>query len=494
MGQGSTRNDKQKAPKELCMINPGRSYNVNDYKEIFLRRKIYFIIPVILIFTAAVVWAALAPRKYQASTLVLVTPQRIPAELIRSTVTAGIIERLNSISQEIMSRTRLEQIIDELKLYRSELNTMKLEEVVELMRKNIKVDIPKRTTETAGYFTVSFTGDDPRVVTLVANKLASLFIEENLRLREQQAVGTTEFLTSEMQSTKEKLESQGKSLADYKRRNMGSLPEQRDTNIKLLEQLQLLYQRNEESLRASEDRRLMIRKQMADIENPTSVTMGADGSVQASKAKGSVESQIEDLKKQLAELQSRYTDKHPDIVRTRKRIADLEKNKDTLGVKNDPRFRELDNALTLNTMEIKRLKEEGERLRAQLGQYRGRIEGATTREQEMASMLQEYNNTRLQYDTLIKKSEEAQQAENLEKRQKGEQFRIIDPARIPEKPFQPDIPKVLLIGLFAGLGCGLGGIVVREQLDRSFREPEDVEATLGLKVLANIPKIERKAA
>jgi uncharacterized protein involved in exopolysaccharide biosynthesis len=109
-------------------------------------------------------------------------------------------------------------------------------------------------------------------------------------------------------------------------------------------------------------------------------------------------------------------------------------------------------------------------------------------------MLQEYHNTRLQYDTLIKKSEEAQQAENLERRQKGEQFRVIDPARLPEKPVQPDIPKVLLIGLLAGLGCGLGGIFVREQLDRSFRDPEDVEVTLGLKVLANIPKIGSKAA
>ena len=145
-------------------------------------------------------------------------------------------------------------------------------------------------------------------------------------------------------------------------------------------------------------------------------------------------------------------------------------------------------------MQISRLQGEGERLQAQVGQYRGRIEGTTQREQEMAAMLQEYHNTRLQYDTLIKKSEEAQQAENLERRQKGEQFRVIDPARLPEKPVQPDIPKVLLIGLLAGLGCGLGGIFVREQLDRSFRDPEDAEVTLGLKVLANIPKIGSKAA
>jgi polysaccharide chain length determinant protein (PEP-CTERM system associated) len=475
------------------MINPGRSYNVNDYKEIFLRRKFYFVIPCILIFTAAILWAALAPRMYQASTLVLVTPQRVPADLVRPTVTASIIERLNSISQEIMSRTRLEQIIDELKLYQGELKQMKREEVVELMRKNIKVELPKRTAETAGYFTISYTGNDPRIVTIVANKLSSLFIEENLKLREQQAVGTTEFLTNELQSTKEKLEAQGQTLAEYKRRNMGSLPEQRDTNIKMLEQIQSQSQRNDESIRALEDRKLLIMKQMSDMENPSAVTTGPDG-VQPKKGTMSYEAQLEDLNKQLADLQSRYTERHPDIVRTKKRIADLEKSKETTTVKNDPRYKELKASLADTDRQILRFRQEGERTNAQIGQYRGRVEGATQREQEMASMLQEYNNTRLQYDTLIKKSEEAQQAENLERRQKGEQFRVIDPARMPEKPIQPDIPKVLLIGLFAGLGCGLGGIFIREQLDRSFHDPEDAEVTLGLKVLANIPRIGSKAA
>ena len=475
------------------MINPGRSYNVNDYKEIFLRRKLYFVIPFVVIFAAAVLWAAVAPRKYQASTLVLVTPQRVPTEFIRPTVTAGIIERLNSISQEIMSRTRLELIIDELKLYQGELKSMKREEVVETMRKNIKVEIPKRTAETAGYFTISYIGEDPRIVTVVANKLSSLFIEENLKLREQQAVGTTEFLTSELTATKEKLEAQGQIVADYKRKNMGSLPEQRDTNIKMLEQLQLQLQRNEESLRVLEDRKLLIRKQMAEIENPPA-TVGSDGKVQSQKGGMSYEARREELRKELADLESRYTERHPDIVRTKKRLADLEKNKDNISVKNDPKYRELQAAITASDMQVRRLQDEGEKLRAQLGQYRGRVEGATQREQEMAAMMQEYNNTRLLYDTLIKKSEEAQQAENLERRQKGEQFRIIDPARVPEKPVQPDVPKVLLIGLLAGLGCGLGGIFVREQLDRSFHDPEDAEVTLGLRVLANIPKIGSKAA
>ena len=183
------------------MINPGRSYNINDYREIFLRRRLYFIIPLVVVFLGACLWAGFAPRKYKASTLVLVTPQRVPSDLIRSTVTSSIAQRLNSISQEIMSRTRLEAIIDEFKLFQDEAKSMQREAVVELMRKNIKVDLPKTTSEGAGYFAINYTAKDPRIAAAVANKLSSLFIEENLKQREQQAVGTSEFLSSELKTT-----------------------------------------------------------------------------------------------------------------------------------------------------------------------------------------------------------------------------------------------------------------------------------------------------
>jgi polysaccharide chain length determinant protein (PEP-CTERM system associated) len=455
------------------MINPGRSYNINDYREIFLRRRLYFIIPLVVVFLGACLWAIVAPRKYMASTLVLVTPQRVPSELIRSTVTSGIAERLNSISHEIMSRTRLEAIIDEFKLYQDETKSMERESVVEVMRKNIQVELPKMSSD-AAYFAIKFTATDPRIAAAVANRLSSLFIEENLKQREQQAVGTSEFLSSELKTTRERLEVQGKELADYKRKHMGELPEQRDTNIKMLEQLQLLYQRNEESLRAAQDRQHLI------VQPPGESISGA-------KPRGSYEAQLDDMNKNLAELQSRYTERHPDVVSLKRRIAEMEKRKDVLNINNDPRYRELG-------MEIKRLQGESEKLRGQLAQYRGRIEGATVREQQMSSMVQEYENTKKLFESLLKKSEEAQQSENLERRQKGEQFRVIDPARVPEKPVQPDIPKTLLIGLFGGIACGLGGIFVREQLDRSFRDPEDIEATLGFKVLANIPKIISKAS
>jgi uncharacterized protein involved in exopolysaccharide biosynthesis len=179
------------------MINPSRSYNIDDYVEILRRRIWYLVIPFLLIMIGTVLYATFAPRIYKASTMILVTPQKVPEDFVRSTVTSGIEERLQSIAQEVMSRTRLEQVISELRLYQNESKKLTREEVVALMQKDIKVELPSKRSE-KGYFSIGFTGKDPNTVTTVANRLASLFIEENLKLREQQAVGTTEFLASEL--------------------------------------------------------------------------------------------------------------------------------------------------------------------------------------------------------------------------------------------------------------------------------------------------------
>lgn len=479
------------------MINPAKHYTLEEYIEI-LRRRIWFvIIPFILIFVGACSYVLVTPKKYKADTLVLVSPQRVPEAFVQATVTSRVEERLQSISQEVMSRTRLEQIITEYNLYEKKRDSLSREELVELMRSNIKVELPSRRDEKQGYFTVSFIGSEPQVVTTVANRLASLFIEENLKIREQQAVGTTEFLTSELTAAKDKLDKMEAAVTRYKRQYMGQLPEQRDTNIRVLEQIQTQNQRISESLRAAQDRKLFIQKQMTDMETPASSTP-VDSRVPVLPGAtpgpgiggGTYESQKEILTRELEDLLTRYTTNHPDVVAIKRKLANLEKNKDSFRM--DPRYRELKNQMSMTDLEIKRLQDESTALSAQINKYMGRIEQTPVREQDMASLMREYQSTKDAYETLLKKSQEAQQAENLEKRQKGEQFRVVDPARLPEKPFSPDIPKTLLIGLLAGLGCGLAAAFLREQLDRSFHDASDVEIALGLKVLANIPKIEEK--
>ncbi len=522
------------------MINPGKPFNVHDYLEVFLRRVFYFVIPFVLIVVGAGVYAYMVPKEYRATTLILVTPQKVPEDFVRPTVTARIEDRLQSIGQEIMSRTRLEQVIDEFKLYRAEAGSMGREAIVELMQKNIQVQIKGKE----GYFTISYIGKDPKVVTLVTNKLASLFIEENLKLREQQAAGTSEFLSIELKATKAKLEEQERLITGYKQRYMGELPEQREANLRVLDQLQMQSTRIGDSIKAAQDRKILIQKQLSDFEILVNTAAQAQasqetadpasapvpGAAPAVKARNPYEAQLEQMKNYLADLRARYTEKHPDIVVTRKKIADLEaksaefqanrekeemaeKEKEKTAVREKvpakpsgkkreiqlaprlmPRYKELETQVISADLEIQRLQQEDAKLKNQIAQYRERIENTPAREQGLAILTRDYNNTRDAYASLLKKSQEAQQAENLERRQKGEQFKVIDPARIPEKPYRPDITKIFLIGLFLGLFSGAAAAFFREQMDRSFRDGEDLRVALGFKVLANIPRIGPKVS
>jgi uncharacterized protein involved in exopolysaccharide biosynthesis len=321
------------------MINTEKSFNIHDYTEIFLRRIWYILIPFIVIMIAAAVYAFYLPKMYRATTLILVTPQKVPEAFVRSTATSRIEDRLQSIGQEIMSRTRLEQVISEFKLYSEESKSLSQEEIVELMRKNITVEIKGKE----GYFTISYIGKDPRIVTTVTNKLASLFIEENLKLREQQAQGTSEFLSIELNAMRTKLEEQEGAITQFKKQFMAELPEQRDANLRILEQLQLQSQKISDNLKAAQDRKLIIQKQLSDMkiqmalgpvsENPkeerTDTTTLSDLSqppLPKQKAQSLEEARLSNARNLLSELKSKYTGKHPDIVRIERYIAELEKS------------------------------------------------------------------------------------------------------------------------------------------------------------------------
>ena len=509
------------------MINTERSLNIHDYTEIFLRRIWYFLIPFTVIMVAAILYAFSLPKMYRATTLILVTPQKVPETFVRPTVTSKIEDRLQSIGQEIMSRTRLEQVISEFKLYSEEAKSLGQEGAIELMRNNIEVEIKDKE----GSFTISYVGQDPRIVTMVTNKLASLFIEENLKLREQQAQGTSDFLFVELNATRAKLEEQEATITAFKKQHISELPEQRDANLKVLEQLQLQSQKISDNLKAAQDRRVIIQKQLSDMkiqialgrpsgnpENPkeegTAPTTESDLSqpfLPTQRGLSYYEAQLNQARNQLTALKSKYTGKHPDILSAEKYVADLEekiekmkaqelgestkmKEVATLSPSVVASFKAMENQLIGTELEMKRLQEEDSKIKARIAGFQARIENTPMRELAMSNLARDYQNTKESYQTLLKKSQEAQQAENLERRQKGEQFKVIDPARIPEKPMQGKVLKIILIGFIAGMGSGLTMAFVREQMDRSFRDAEDLEVTMEFKVLANIPKIQKKAA
>ena len=509
------------------MINTEKSLDIHDYIEIFLRRKWYFFIPFVVILVAAVLYAFSLPKMYRATTLVLVTPQKVPENFVRPTVTSRIEDRLQSISQEIMSHTRLEQVISEFKLYSEEAKSFSREEIIELMRKNTKVEIEGKEGR-EGFFTISYIGKDPRVVAMVTNKLASLFIEENLKLREEQSQGTSDFVSIELNATRAKLEEQEAAITLFKKQFMGELPEQREANLRTVDQLQIQSLRIDDNLKAAYDRKVIIQKQLSDTKmemafgplsgNPkeerTATTTESDFSrlpLSTQKGLGYYEAQLNNARNLLTALKSKYTGQHPDILNTEKYIADLEtkiKNmkaqemgenmeaKETT-ISSSPLVafvKQMEGQLMATDLEIKRLQEEDSKIKAKIAQVQRRLEKTPIREIAQSNLTRDYQNMKESYETLLKKSQEAQQAENLERRQKGEQFKVVDPARIPEKPMQEKVFRILLFGLLLGMGSGIGMAFLREQMDRSFRDAEDLEAAMGVKVLANIPKIQKKAA
>ncbi|MBI2875814.1 MAG: hypothetical protein HYY20_02910, partial [Candidatus Tectomicrobia bacterium] len=468
--------------------------SVEDYVKVAWRRKWFILLPFVLISAGVALWANLQPDIYRSSTLILVEPQRVPADYVKPTVASSIEERLSTISQQIMSRTRLQRIIDDFHLYPAARGAKAPEEIIEIMRQDIELQVKGKNS-----FAISYQGQEPRMVMMVANQLASFFIEENLRVREQQAEGTREFLESQLKQLREKLMEQERAVQAYKEHYMGELPSQQDANLRMVDQLQLQLQGNQETLRGVEERKFLVERQLAGQEPynvNVLVTPGKEPGA-APKVMGPHKpTRLEVLKSQLAVLRSTYSDKYPDVLQLQREIADEERRlaavpleeplaEGTEGgagektekrtVTPNPYHLQLTQQLSTLKAEIRTLHLEADRLRQQISVYRAKVETAPRREQELTILTRDYDTTRRSYQALLNKRMNAQVAENLERRQKGEQFRVLDPANFPEKPFQPNRPRLILMGVLMGLGAGLGLAFLREYLDRSLRDVDELK-------------------
>jgi len=460
----------------------------HDYIEIAYRYRWWLVIPMVAGLAVAAGLAYLLPKSYKSSTLIFVDPQKVPEEYVRTTVTGSIEDRLSTIRQQLLSRTLLQRTIDEFHLYQDSEGKLANEEIIDAMRKQITIETVQGRNVDA--FTISFVGSDPTTTMNVTNRLASLFIEENLKIREQLVEGTTDFLNTERKQLKAKLESLEQGISNYKQRHMGALPGQLDANLRTLDRLQLKLQSLNTSLREAEQRRMLLTQlQNEGSDIPASISSG-------STLRDPRADQLWALQRHLTELQAEYTDNYPDIAITKEKIARLEAElKATAPATNTqetaaPRRPAVKPANTTAPIdqELQQLQTDKEAVLDQIKVYEERVEEIPKREQELASLMRDYDNTKSSYDSLSNKAENATISENLEKRQKGEQFRILDPANLPEKPFKPNIPIVMVIGVLIGAGVGVGLIFVRENLDTSIKKASELEEEFGLPVLGVIPQ------
>ena len=477
-----------------------RQVQLEDVIEIILRRKWFIIIPFLLSIVGTLLALIFIPPVYKSTTLILVEPQKVPEAYVKSTITVDINDRVNTITQQVISRTRLESIIKEFDLYKDAKDKLTSDEVVDLMRGNIEVAV-KGGTRNSSSFMIAYMGNNPETVMHVTRRLASMFIEENLKVREQQAEGTTEFLDAQLQGLKTVLEDQEGQIKVYKEKFMGELPTQLEANLRTLDRFQLELQATNAALRSAEDRKILLEKQVSEI-NPDLIVERGGGGVSAVDPR---RARLLNLQTELSQLSTVYTDKYPDIIRLKNEITELEKELQVektpekgpeapvmvrlSGGGDNPLYTILYNQLIEVSSESKNLKERQKEIAKNIAILQGRVERIPAREQQMTALVRDYENTKGNYQNLLNKKLDAQLAENLEKRQKGEQFKVIDPANLPLKPFKPDRNRIILFGLAIGLGSGGGLVLLLEYIDASFRKDEDVYAVLGLPVLVSIPKI-----
>jgi polysaccharide chain length determinant protein (PEP-CTERM system associated) len=474
------------------MTDKEKKIDFTYYLDMLRRRKWYVIPTFFLIIVAGLAYCLIAPKIYKSSTTISIVRQRVPESFVHSTVTADIDERIHSIGQEVLSRTRLEGVINQLNLYPKQRKNLPMEKVIEIMRNNISVELSS-AKRGATAFTLGYEDESPQTAALVANTLASMFMEEHLKLREEQAVGTTEFLAEQLQQLETQLREREAEVGRYKMAHMGELPTQSQANLSVLTGLQQQLEAVQESVRRAKESKVLIQQQMQMSGTNNLVEIFEDES-----SGGASDPSLQQLKERLAALETRYTANHPDVVKTKKMIEKIEKKlaaessdnsvKESRGrTGGNPILESFRGQMAGIDVEIKNLEAEAAQLKKKIFTFQGRIENMPRREQELVDLQRDYENIGASYQNLLAKKLEAERAENLERRQKGEQFRVLDPARIPQMPSKPNIPRMLAMIIMAALGISVGLAFGREYVDKSFYRIEDIESFLKLPVLAGIP-------
>lgn len=497
--------------------------NLDHYLKIIWHRK-WIVLGVIAATSAATaIYVQRLPDIYSSETLILVDPQKVPDSYVKSTVTGDVRNRLGTLSQQILSATRLQKIIDSFNLYPEERKTQAREDIITKMRADIRTGVASEFggSQDLQAFRISYRGRDPRLVAQVANQLAALFIDENLKAREEQATGTTEFLSNQLEETRKALNEQETKLKEFKLRHLGEMPEQQTANLQILGQLQAQLQLVNDSIGRLEQQKSVTQSMMAqgsptlvEVDDPASKPAAGEGKASSKAAQTPLEA---DKARLQALLDHGYTQKHPTIVKLKARIAEQEAaardaaaEAKTVEVETAPKAEPpvpvarkapsapatshynpvLQAQLDALNAEIAKQREEQRRLSTSVAGYRGKVEAIPVREQEIAELQRDYEMSKAHYAQLLDKQLSAQTATQLEIRQKGEKFTVLDPAVPADRPSSPNRPLTNLAGLVAGIVLGIIAAVSTELVATTIIDTNDVPVAAVLEI---IPVIQTRA-
>jgi polysaccharide chain length determinant protein (PEP-CTERM system associated) len=477
--------------------------SINDYLSIIRRRK--WMITAIVLAALAIggTLCVVLPKSYRSNTLIVVENQRVPEDYVKGVVTNAPQDRLATIQQLVLSRSILGRVIEEFNLQDPEQD---LGIVMESIRRRITI-----TTTREHAFMLSFAHSNPVTAQKVTARLAELFIEQNLKTREQLVNEANEFLQQELIDAQKELEVKEKAISEFKLSHMGELPGQMEANLRALDRLQAEMTATLETASRLNDRISQLDKTIKEYESGelSASSTGPFGVQQAGLLRPADAriARIKELERSLANLSAIYKDTYPDIIHLKQEIAKLKaqptEDGDQKAVREetgngkhaekkqvDPYYRDLLRQRSDIKAELATIKERQERIAREIRQYESRVERTPMREQQLASLMRDYENMQKNYQALLERRLNARMAEKLERRQKGEQFRIIDPAHLPTFPESPDVLKIMAVSLLAGCGLGFSSAVLVENMRSGFRHGEEVERLLGIPVLAEIPSFQ----
>ncbi len=473
------------------------------------RRHLQFLIPFFLGWL--VVWSAswILPPRYKSNTLILVEQPTMPKDYVTPNINDDLQERLQSITQQILSRTRLLHIIDELNLYAPDRARRSPDELVDHMRKDIQIELVQDAHNQISAFKVYYWSRDPYVAQQVTSQLTNLFINENLEVRQQQSEDTTKFLENQMETARQTLAEQEEKIREFKASHVGELPTQLASNLQILGGLQNQLQGEEDALNSARQQHVYLQT-LVDQYRAMQGGRMPDG---APLGLTTIDQQLDKLKAQLADLSSRYTDRHPDVRKLKDQIAATEKMRaqfvasakansddskgaqsvptppETTDIRDASPMVQLKGQLQANETEIANRERGIAALKVKVSEYQARLNQEPVREQQLADLTRGYDQSKANYDGLLKKKNESAMATSMELLQQGERFRILDPPSLPLKPDFPNRLKFCAMGLAFGLALGAAVAGAFEMADgRSYSEAE-IKGLLPVPVISEIPVI-----
>lgn len=489
--------------------------DINKYLAILKRRWVLAVAVFLAVLAVGVFYCLFWPPIYQATCLVVVQPQKVPGDIIRTTVTSKIADRLQIITQQVLSRTRLTEIIDRFDLYPAAKGKATPDDLAEQMRKDITIKITREN-----YFTITFVYNDPKLVAAVTNALAAFYVDSNLRIREEDAVGTARFLTREMERMRAQLREWESRITEFKLQHLHELPTARDENLGLLSQLNLKMGSLVDAIQKERTRLTYTEAQLGEeqwrleslkMHRAELLRRGA-----APSSEGDDENDPSALKARLDRLRVQYTEDHPDIQRALRQLARAEeaqkarlqkilaeaKDKGISVEDATAQAADLQMASVRQSLErisgyiaeakvnIAQFQEQQAEVQAQMAQVQTWIRNAPKVQEELTELTRGYEELNTAYQKMHAKWLDAKMSANLERTQRGEQFEVVDPAEAPDQPYQPDVKRVVPFSLGLAMALGLGLSFGLAYLDTSFTAVAQMEELASLPVLVVVPPLE----